>query len=72
MPLPESAVRFEVQWAGGVTAGNDVTSVAGCQGGGAGGGGGCGGTGHPASAAGAMVVDVVVVEGAGRAGGRAG
>ena len=52
---------------GDVTAGSDVTSVAGCHGGGDGGRGGCGGTGQPARATGAEVVDVVV-DGAGGVG----
>jgi hypothetical protein len=70
MPFPASAPRCDVQRAGAVTAGNDVTSVAGCHGGGEGGNGACGGTGQPARATGAEVVDVVV-DGAAGAGERA-
>jgi hypothetical protein len=51
-----------------VTAGSEVTRVAGCHGGGEGGSGGCGGTGHPAKATGADDVVVVVDDAGGAAG----
>lgn len=60
MPFPARGARSEAQGVGDVTAGSDVTSVAGCHGGGEGGRGGCGGTGQPTSATGAEVVGVVV------------
>ena len=47
-----TAATCDVHGAGDVTDGRDVTSTAGCHGGGAGGSGGCGGTGQPASATG--------------------